>query len=275
MKVITQSIICIRTGRVISEESYEYFGPVAECKSSEPVYTTPEQSDYEKRALQAQYQALQEATRLAKLGGQEAGIAIQQIKADLEDMGYTDVTNELEKLSMRAITGEEPVSPALERELSDKERVLRETAERKGLKWGGTARSKLESLLMSEHGLATEEARRNMIGLAVQSYLGSKGSDESKTFNKIASRAALPGLYTGTASGLTGVASGYGNLAGMYQQDRQLELAGLAGGYGLRQEVNKAKADKWQSLIQGIGGGFASAGKKGGGGGAAGGGGMA
>lgn len=68
MKIITKSVMCIATGEILEEESFEYNGPVAECKSGGGSSTEYVQSPEQRRIYKEMLPVIRSIAESAETG---------------------------------------------------------------------------------------------------------------------------------------------------------------------------------------------------------------
>lgn len=283
MKIYTCVEIDIESGKVLNEESFEYCGPVAECKGDSKA---PQPSAEERALYRTQndllQQQLSETKTLTPMLMRQLGL--KQVTTPEGMASYEEMTNpekiasmpaseraaleydmlsrgmdvygnrlseedmlarmqpldaqayQANKLSneryIKALKGELPISPALESELANQDKIMQETLSRKlGGDWMlSTAGQNAYSTMKQKADLVREEARRGEIdsasgrlaqGMATMQNLNAeKANDRQSAFGQkqtlISNMANLPGRTSGTMSQA-------GQMAGPYQQMREMQ----------------------------------------------------
>lgn len=179
MKIYNEIVIDMHTGAVLSEDSYEYSGRIAECKGDVSV-PGPTQEERDLQAMQ-----------LAELKKQSA-LQEEFMPFYLESMGYgrnaegqlyrlEPEKDELSELyydrQLKAMKGELPISPAMEKELTDqRDKTVEALNQRLGSNWNTTtAGIQAMSEFDKRAELLREEARRGQISVGeglLESRLG-------------------------------------------------------------------------------------------------------
>lgn len=106
-----------------------------------------------------------------------------------------EITQATQERQLAALEGRLPVSPALEADLADQQRLVQEAIARRG-QGGGTLGLRAQSLFNRQANLVREEARKGQLGLG-QSLLASQGqlklARQGQGFNQLQGF-GVPGL---------------------------------------------------------------------------------
>lgn len=291
MRVYTR-IVSDWNGNILESECHEYDGIVSECKGggSPP---PPPQPTKEERALQRQQtELLKEQTSILKeqlrqqnlvapFLFEEAGLIAQFEDVTDPDTGEItqrlagfersdDPTRQLREeielgfleRSQRALEGDLPVSPGLERQLGEAEADLREQLRRQLGPGFETSSPGIEALATQAQRAEElrEGARRGELTLAEQFSLSRQQANQASNLGFIGSvqdvvRGPLAGI-----SALQGTTQGFGDIASRLAQDRQ-SRASIANQQFLAQQ--QASAGTFGSIfgaLGSIGGGLAAGG---------------
>lgn len=167
MKIYNAVTIDMATGLVVSEDSFEYSGPVAECKGDVNV-PGPSAAEQELQNLQLQELKKQSAMQeefmpfyLESMGyGRDESGALYRLEPEKDELTQAYYDRQLQ-----ALKGELPVSPAMEKELTDqKTKTIEALNQRLGSNWNTTtAGIQAMSEFDKRAELLREEARRGQI----------------------------------------------------------------------------------------------------------------
>jgi hypothetical protein len=242
-------------GEIIEEVSEEYEGPVVECKGN---YTVPPPTEEEKaiqreildqlrdsRQLQQQFMPmlLESSGYRMDAGGNISKMPYEEYLQTLDPSVRQSYENLLtiQEQTAKALKGELAVSPALEQELADQERQLKESMGRRlGADWQ-TSTAGVQALQEFEKKASSlrEQARFGKI----QTY-GGLGAQGQQTY------ARSPSAQVSFGSNIPSYSSGlipmYQGALQPFQQQRQMQL-----------QANLAKAqagDPFMNVLGTIGG---------------------
>ena len=285
MKIYEKIVIEMSTGKILEEQSFEYKGPIAECKggSAPPPGPTPQETALtmaqtelieqqiaqlrkESKLLDEMWPALEEIfagqidlqgmqietaktllplqEELAKQGIDLTTMQIEGIKEEiernkalepaiLETIGFTkdesgkyipttNIQKQLEETYMKALSGETPISPALEAEIGQQEKQLRQHLSQKLGPGYETTTPGIQALdqFQRRATLVREEARRGMTESAAQQYLGYTGLTAGNLMALAGGTpqalSITPGTSTGLLAGTSGGSTGGINIGNLF-----------------------------------------------------------
>lgn len=289
MKIYTK-IVINSEGETIHEESYEYNGPIAYCGGSKTVVQAPKPTATELELQREQLKILREQNELFKVYQAEQ-LADRRMQREevakirphlLRTMGLIDdpatggfrrLTEEerletmteserraydnlklIQERQARALKGELPVSPALERSLTEQEEQIGEQLSRRlGTRWRETTPGIQAMSAFKERAEALREgARRGEVELGTRLVLprmelmGGQRSLRDEQFTRFPRRRGLGVPQFG------GFAEAFGRAQQPYQYQRGLE-------YQAGVETARARAQRMAGFGQLLGTGLTAA----------------
>jgi hypothetical protein len=259
MKIYTKIKIDMRTNRVLYEDSYNYNGQPVWCKGAGGSVPAPPAPTPEEIALQK--------LQLEMLLGQKSDMETMRpfllrsmgLRED-EDGNLVQMTTEERRAGMteeqenaydlllaqqdrqaKALAGELPISPAMEKELSGQRRQMEEAlSQRLGSDWQATTAGQQAMSSFDERaGLMREESRRGQLeggmGLALMQQ-GALGDVGNRQYQKTSG-------FSGNRGGLFQMAQAAQH---PYQQQRQMYYQG-------RLQSSQNRAQQRAGLMSGFG----------------------
>ncbi len=210
MKIYTR-LVTDWSGNILEEDSYQYDGPIAECKSGSTTVQVPGQSAEEKslqkeqtEILRAQRGILERSQReqqlLAPFLFEQAGITPEIDPETGEIIGFTEKEKtqldldreEIEQgflsRTKAALAGELPINPALERELEGERDLLDERLRKQLGPSFETSTPGIQALdeFMRSKSDILEGARRGDLSLSEQLGLAREGSNQDRANQTLA-----------------------------------------------------------------------------------------
>tara|TARA_Y100000310_G_scaffold231529_2_gene234128 strand:+ start:10425 stop:11297 length:873 start_codon:yes stop_codon:yes gene_type:complete len=154
-------------------------------------------------------------------------IAFEPIDDPLDPL-RGDIERQFLERTNLALKGELPTSPALERELAEGEQQTRERLLKQlgpGFETSTPGIEGLDTFFRTAEELR-EGARRGDLTLAEQLGLAREQQNQSRIDALIGRLTGVANVNTGNVQGGLGLASGFGDVVGQFQQNRALELQG-------------------------------------------------
>jgi len=266
---IYERIVWDHSGKVIEEQSYEYEGPVAECKGTVnvPGPTAQEQAlqAQQTRLLEQQASAFTEQQRIQQLLSpfifESSGVKpIFDPNQPGRIIAFEPQTDELAPLrsqiekgflerTQAALAGQLPVNPALLSDLAENEKTLRESLRRQLGPGFETSSPGIEALgeFGQRRSELLESARRGDLTLAEQLGISRQQSNDLQLQNLLRNVTGASNFPFQSASGFGQTAAGFNApLSQMFNQR------------ALQTQVNMANAQSqsqlWGDIFGGIGG---------------------
>jgi len=221
------------TGEIISEDSYEYSGLVAELKRGTYI-EAPKPSAQELAIQQEQLELLRQSRAesellkpyvMASMGlveedGKLRKLSEEELMATMSPVEKTqyDLAKMAQERLLQAYEGKLPISPALEEDLQKREKQMQEGLSQKlGPNWQlSTPGRQAMGELVREANLLKEEARRGAIDTGTALLLSNLGYLHQAQGQRTAEAAQFPGRNLG-------LFGGYAQALQPYQRQRELE----------------------------------------------------
>jgi hypothetical protein len=200
---------------------------IAAYDTADTGFRTDPANQAAQRTLLAEKEALD-----SKYGGTYSKMSEDEIKASMSpaELAQYEVAMLQADRTKKALMGELPISPQLEKNLGQNQTNMEEYLSRTvGPKWKGSTAGKQMTDMLASNELIREEARRGEISSGTQNLLQEMG------FLKNAATGDINNMR-GTASTYMPLVSGYSSALQPYQQDR-------AGTFNANQINAKSEAD--------------------------------
>ena len=224
MKIYNSVTLSMTTGEAVAEDSFEYTGPVVECKGGGVTVPGPSAEERELQAMQLSELKKQSAMQeefmpfyLENMGyGRDESGALYRLEPQKDELEQAYYDRQLQ-----ALKGELPISPAMEKQLTDQRSQTEEALnQRLGAGWNTTtAGIQAMSEFDKRAEMLREEARRGQISTGealLESRAGFVAGQNQQQLANTANTGAYfvnPGVYQAALQ--------------PYQQQRQMETNAL------------------------------------------------
>lgn len=258
MKIYNKVVIDMATDRIITEDSFEYFGEVAYCDSGGSTsikYPAPTEQELALQQMQLDLLTRQgeeaelmrpyilQSMGLKDVDGELIQMSEEERYAAMNQLeqGQYDLTTQQQERQAMAYAGELPLSPGMESSLQKQEAQLAEVLSRRlGPDWQTTTSGQQAMGELRERTeLLREEARRGEISSGGGALLANLGQLQSAGALESAKAMQFPGRTGGLFAGAGQAMAPYQMQrqgmfnADMYRaQSRASSQAGLMGGIG-------------------------------------------
>lgn len=257
MKIYDKIVISMITGKTLKENSFKYDGEVAQCCMDGGTTVEAPQPTAQEIELQKMQLAILKEQQVDAAALRPFILDVMGLKTDAEgniiqlseeeklasmteqERGAYDILMAQQERAKKALAGELEISPALEKNLAERERMMVEALSQKlGSNWmQTTAGQQAMATFTRQAELLREEARRGELTGGMGLYL----SHQQQYQGDISGQRKY-----GQGMGFSGAKAGLFSQAGQAQQPYQYQR-------GLQYQANVANAPSKAGLLKGYG----------------------